>query len=147
MGESEHQVPEFRLDVRVEGADVDEQGHVSNIVYVRWIQDVAVAHSTALGYAHADYVGLGSFFVVRKHEVEYLRPAYAGEEVALLTHIARWRAASCERKTRIERVSDGALLCRATTLWAFIDIATGKPMRIPGEMKEGFGFAGVNARR
>lgn len=130
--------PEFRLRLTAAQADVDELGHISNIAYVRWVQEAAVAHSEAVGWAHADYLALGAVFVVRKHELEYLRPAYAGDEVELLTHVAWWRAAVTERQTEVRRVSDGALLVRATTLWAMVATATGRPTRIPLQLEDAF---------
>jgi acyl-CoA thioester hydrolase len=115
-------------------SDIDELGHVSNIAYVRWIQEVAKAHSAAVGLDHAAYLRLGAVFVVRRHEVEYLAPAYAGDEVRLVTWIEKWSAATSERRTRIVRASDGRELARATTVWAFISIETLRPRRIPAEL-------------
>ncbi len=129
---------DFRLEVVASADDLDEQGHVSNVVYVRWVQDVAMAHSVAAGWDHAAYVRFGAIFVVRRHEVEYLRPVRAGDRVALLTHVAWWRAATCERRTRIVRVRDGEELARAVTLWALISVDGGRPLRIPGEIAEAF---------
>jgi acyl-CoA thioester hydrolase len=130
--------PDFRLEVVASADDLDEQGHVSNVVYVRWVQDVAMAHSVASGWDHAAYVRFGAIFVVRRHQVEYLRPVRAGDRVALITHVAWWRAATCERRTRIVRVRDGEELARAVTLWALVSVDGGRPLRIPGEIAEAF---------
>lgn len=134
--------PEFRLRMTASADDVDELGHISNIAYVRWIQEAAVAHSEAVGWKHADYLALGAIFVVRKHEVEYLLPAFGGDEIELVTHVAWWRAAVTERQTRILRASDGALLVRAKTLWALVSIDTGRPTRIPRTLEKAFYAAG-----
>src|SRR5689334_18672732 len=45
--------PECRLEVTVDRNDVDGLGHVNNIVYVRWLQDVAMAHAFAVWLSHA----------------------------------------------------------------------------------------------
>ena len=34
----------FELAISVAQADIDEHGHVNNVVYVRWVQEVATAH-------------------------------------------------------------------------------------------------------
>jgi acyl-CoA thioester hydrolase len=133
--------PEFRLEVTAATEDLDQQGIVSNVVYVRWVQDVAKAHSDGVGWDHAAYVRSGAIFVVRRHEIEYLRPVRAGERVALITHVAWWRAATCERRTRIVRVCDGEAVARAVTLWAFISVDGGRPLRIPREVAEAFARA------
>lgn len=130
--------PEFALELTVEAADVDALGHVNNIVYVRWLQDVATAHANAAGVSHADLVRIGAVFVVRKHEIEYLRPGFLGERIILRTHVSWWKGASCERVTSIDRVSDGAVLARAKTLWAFVNAQTGKPTRLPPEVVNAF---------
>ena len=117
---------------------MDELGHISNIAYVRWIQDVATAHSTAVGFPHARYQGIGSVFVVRKHEIEYLKATFAGDDIELVTHVAWFRGATSERRTRIIRCGDGAELVRAATLWAFVAIDSGKPRRIPPEVSQAF---------
>ena len=130
--------PEFRMTMVASQEDVDELGHISNIAYVRWIQDVAVAHSDSVGYSQADYEALGAIFVVRKHTVEYLRSAFAGDEIILSTHIAWWRAAVTERRTQVLRGTDGVVLVEASTLWAFVSITTGKPTRISPELEAAF---------
>jgi acyl-CoA thioester hydrolase len=130
--------PEFRLDVVASTDDIDEQGHVSNVVFVRWVQDVAMAHSVAAGWDHAAYLRFGAIFVVHRHEVDYLRPVKAGERVGLITCVAWWRAATCERRTRVVRVRDGEVLARAVTLWALISVDGGRPLRIPRDLAEAF---------
>jgi len=130
--------PEFTLELTVEDADVDALGHVNNIVYVRWLQDVATAHANAVGVSHAELIRIGAVFVVRKHEIEYLLPGFLGEHITLRTHVSWWRGASCERVTSIERTTDRAVLARAKTLWAFVNAQTGKPTRLPPEIVAAF---------
>lgn len=112
---------------------------MSNIAFVRWIQEVAKGHSAAVGLDHAAYLKLGAVFVVRRHDIEYLAPAYAGDAIELTTWISKWGAATSERQTRIARAGDGRELVRATTVWAFISMETPRPRRIPPEVLEAFG--------
>jgi hypothetical protein len=53
---------------------IDIQGHVSNLAYVGWMQDVAIQHSAAVGWPLRRYLELGAGWVVRSHFVEYFRP-------------------------------------------------------------------------
>jgi acyl-CoA thioester hydrolase len=122
--------PEFRLRIEATADDVDELGHVSNVVYVRWVQDAAKGHSVAAGWPHDAYVKLGAVFVVHKHVIEYRAPAYGGDEVEAITFIASWSAATSERWTRIVRLADGKELVRAVATWAFVATDTGRPRRI-----------------
>jgi len=60
---------------------IDVQGHVNNLAYVGWMQDVAIEHSAAVGWPMRRYLELGAGWVVRSHFIEYLRPAFADERL------------------------------------------------------------------
>lgn len=124
------------LEVTVLAEDIDDLGHASNIVYLRWVQDAALAHTVALGLGQAEYRALGKAWVVRKHQIEYLRPALAGDVLSIETRVASMSVASSVRKTRILRA--GVELCRAETDWVFIELERGRPCRIPPEVKDRF---------
>jgi acyl-CoA thioester hydrolase len=130
--------PEYRMRLRAVATDIDELGHVSNLVYLRWVQEVAITHSSSVGWTHAAYVAAKNVFVVRKHEIEYVTSALEGDEIELVTWIASWTAATSVRKTRIVRVRDGKELARAATTWALVATDSGRPKRIPAEMIEDF---------
>ena len=83
------------------------------------------SHSRAAGFDLDLYRKMGGVFVVRKHELHYLLPTFAGDPLEVQTWIERWRAASCIRKTRILRLSDQAVVARATTVWALVSTTTG----------------------
>jgi acyl-CoA thioester hydrolase len=125
------------LSLRAAPADIDELAHVSNLVYVRWVQDVAMSHSAAVGWSHAEYRKLGAIFVVRRHTIDYIAPVLEGDELELVTWVAWWKAVSSERRTEVRR--GGTVVASAVTLWAFVDLETGKPRRIPDDIKEAFG--------
>jgi acyl-CoA thioester hydrolase len=127
-----------RLLVDVRPADIDELGHASNLVYLRWVQEAALAHSTAVGLDQAAYLARGEVWVVRSHEIQYVRPALVGERLAVDTRVASMSAANSVRRTAITRVADGTLLCRASTDWVFVDIARGRPRRIPEDVRARF---------
>lgn len=119
-------------------SDVDDLGHINNIVYLRWVQDAAGAHSEAVGFDLARYQSLGAVWVVRKHEITYLASAMGGDAIEIKTWVEGFKGASSPRRTEIFRVKDGATLARCITLWALIDPKSGRPTRIPPEMKEAF---------
>ncbi len=123
----------FRFPIRATSADIDELGHVSNQVYLRWVLDAATAHSVARGWGHAEYLAAGAVFVVRRHELDYLAQVIAGEDLVAETWVDAWKLASCVRKTEIRRGEQ--VVARAATTWAFIQLATGRPVRIPDELR------------
>jgi acyl-CoA thioester hydrolase len=138
--------PTFSMELVASAEDIDELDHVSNLVYVRWVQQVAEAHSSTVGYDHNAYRELGAVFVIRRHEIDYLAPAYQGDRIMLETWVESWKAASSVRMTRISRVARGhgaaepspIVLARATTLWALINLATGRPTRMPDKLRAAF---------
>lgn len=135
MTEAERFSDEHTIERVALPADIDENGHVSNLVYLRWVLDAAVSHSEAVGWDHAHYVQIGAAFFVRRHEIDYLAAAMEGDKVKVITHIASWSAATSIRKTRIVR--DGRELARSVTTWAFVGL-NGRPRRIPPEVLDAF---------
>ncbi|MCB9749021.1 MAG: acyl-CoA thioesterase [Myxococcales bacterium] len=129
---------EYRHRLTAAEDDLDELAHVNNVVYLRWVQDAALAHSRAVGFEISKWRALGAAFVVRKHEIEFLQPTFAGDELELVTWVERWRAASSLRETRVVRLRDEVLVARATTLWVFTSLETGGPARIPASVRESF---------
>ena len=126
----------YHLRVRVLPADIDELDHANNQVYLRWVQDAALAHSSSLGLGYPEYLARGAAFVVRRHEIDYLRPAVEGDELDVATRVAALGSATSERRTVIRRAGDGALIARAVTRWAFIDLRRGRPTRIPDDIRD-----------
>jgi acyl-CoA thioester hydrolase len=126
----------FLLRVRAAAADIDFLGHVGNLVYLRWVLDAALAHSTDRGLDEKAYTSRGQGWVVRRHEIDYLRAAFEGDELVIETRVASLAAASSLRRTRILR--GGEVLARAATSWAYVDFRTGRPIRIPEEVSRLF---------
>lgn len=119
-----------RYRLTVPASAIDENQHVNNVQYVQWMQDAAGHHADAAGCTAATQA-LGATWVVRHHHVEYLRPAFAGEDVEVLTWVSGRRKVRSLRKYRFVRVADGATLVQGQTEWILVDVASGKPRTIP----------------
>ena len=129
---------------RVVPAEIDRLGHANNLAYLKWMIDAALAHSAAQGWPGERYMQLGSGFIVRAHEIKYLRSALEGDEIVVRTWVADMRRFSSTRRYRIER-SDGELLATAATQWAFVEYATQTLQRIPQEVSASFEIVGDEA--
>ena len=123
-------------------ADIDEQDHVNNTVYLRWIQEVAIAHWKSLASAEAQRA-IG--WVVLRHEIDYKTPACLGDEIVLRTWVGEASRLKFERFTEIRRAYpepgrrvDNQLFAQARTVWVPIDWKTGKPTRVSAEVREKF---------
>jgi acyl-CoA thioester hydrolase len=125
----------FEMTVTVLPEDIDEQNHVNNTVYLRWVQEVATAHWQTVASREArERIG----WVVLRHEIDYKAPACLGGEVVLRTWVGKATRLTFERFTEIRRSGDGPLLSKARTLWCPVSAQTGRPLRVPAEVREQF---------
>ncbi|HEY4639417.1 MAG TPA: thioesterase family protein [Candidatus Udaeobacter sp.] len=124
----------FEMTVSVLSGDIDGQNHVNNTVYLRWVQEVATAHWESIASSEAQE-GIG--WVVLRHEIDYKAPACLDDEVVLRTWVGKATRITFERFTEIRR-SDGRVLSTARTLWCPINTQTGRPVRVPAEVREQF---------
>ena len=125
----------FEMIVPVVAADIDEQNHVNNTVYLRWVQDVATAHWRAIASREAQAT-IG--WIVLRHEIDYKAPATFGDQIVVRTWVGKASRLTFERFTEIRRQSDGQLLSQARTLWCPINEQTGRPTRVPAEVHTKF---------
>ena len=128
----------FTQTLIIPAAAIDELGHVSNVTYIAWMQEVAIQHSAARGWPVERYLQSGYVWVVRSHFVTYLRPAFEGETIELQTWVAKIKALSSLRKYRVLRPNDQTLLAEAETNWVFVELKTGRPCRIPDDLRTAF---------
>lgn len=117
---------------------IDGNGHVNNIAYVQWMQDVAIDHTSAAGWPPERYFKTGAAWVARSHFVEYLRPAFENDPVTIHTWVAAMEKRSCPRHYLFLRDSDRVVLARARTVWVYVDLKTGRGITIPEEMRAAF---------
>ena len=143
--------------VSVLPGDIDEQNHVNNTVYLRWVQDVATAHWKTLASAESQ-AAIG--WIVLRHEIDYKMPASLGDEIVLRTWVGKASRLKFERFTEIRRksgrsntesssgdidppqdgfaVANNQVLAQARTLWVPVDVRTGKPIRVSVDVRARF---------
>jgi acyl-CoA thioester hydrolase len=117
-------------------ADIDALGHVNNVVYVRWIQDVAAAHWHSIS-SPEERAELA--WVVVRHEIDYKAAARLGDALVARTWVGDHAGATCVRHTEIVRAGDGRLLMAARTTWCAVHPAQGRLRRIPDAIRARFG--------
>ena len=123
--------PVFEMVLTAGAEHIDQLGHVNNAIWVKWMEQVAVAHWEKV----ADPVHKDAYFwVVVRHEIDYLRAAHEGDRITARTWVG-----DAPRGARFDRFlefvgPDGKACVRARTAWAIIDKAAGKPIRVPPEV-------------
>ncbi|MET0294647.1 MAG: acyl-CoA thioesterase [Phenylobacterium sp.] len=111
-------------------SDIDENGHVNNVVYLRWAQELAIAHWEARAPEAAKAAWA---WVVLRHEVDYRRPLLLGESAHARTWVGTPDGPRFDRLVRIDG-PDGAMCAQARTVWCLVELATRRPRRIPDEL-------------
>ena len=117
---------------------IDENGHVNNVEYVKWMQDIAVRHSKARGFGADEYKVLGATWVVRSHKIEYFNAAFSGDHITALTWVSSLGRSQSLRKYKFIRSTDSKLLAKAETNWVYINTTTNRPCAIHEQVANGF---------
>lgn len=125
----------FETQIKVQSSDIDQLGHVNNVVYLKWTQDIATEH----WYASATKEQIETLlWVVTRHEIEYKRPAYYQDTVLSRTWVGKATKRYFERYTDFHLKSNGKILAKVTTLWAPVDLITKKRISVNSDVYEMF---------
>ncbi len=136
----------FTQSHRVGTAQIDGLGHTNNQVYVHWCQEIAWAHSQQLGIGLDDYQQLGRAMAIRHASYDYLQASYLSDPICVATWLT-----GCDNKLQLRRhfqilnSDSGVTLCRADMQLVCINLANGKPSRMPAQFKTVYGDAVVTA--
>lgn len=158
-GDDVSRASRFAACFRVRHYEADALGHVNNATWLHYLEHAATEHSAALGYSIERFAALGGAFIVRRHEIDCLRPAAPGDTLQVLTWPVSFAGARAIRDYEVRLVAPaaeasglpapadrfwpageeppGRLLVRARTLWVWVDPA-GRPRRIPPELHRVF---------
>lgn len=117
---------------------MDALGHVNNAVYLNYLEQAAIEHSEHLGFTFERYRALGGVFVMRRMEIDYRRPAIAGDTLAITTWLHEMRGVRATRRYEIRKLGEDELLVTAEALWVWVERATMRPRTIPQDMLEAF---------
>lgn len=128
--------PTYLKTITIPKNVIDENGHVNNVVYVQWMQDIAVEHYSSIGGIEAQ--GPGSTWVIREHKIEYFLPAFECDEIEIRTWVENVRRVRSLRKYEFVRKLDGKVLVKGETDWVFVDVKTGMPKAVPEKVMKVF---------
>ncbi|MFO0935301.1 MAG: thioesterase family protein [Gemmataceae bacterium] len=131
----------FEFTISVNASDIDRLNHVNNVAFVRMVQDAALKHWFHIAPAHAhDEI----IWVCRRHEIDYLKPAFLDQILHIKTWVGDPIGATWERLTEISRADDGTVLLKARTVWVLLDAKSGRPRRVDTVIKSWFEGRAVN---
>ena len=131
----------FTTKLRVRYHEMDALGHVNNAVYQHYLEQAAIEHSEHLGFNHQKYQELGGVFVMRRVELDYLRPAVAGDTLEVTTWLQQLRGPRAIRRYEIRKQGEEQLLVTAEALWVWVDTQAMRPRAIPRQLLDAFNQA------
>ena len=127
----------FGIGTVVRPDDADDLGHANNVSYLRWVLAAATRHWAQLRGQSPPEATAGVAWVVLRHQLEYLAPAFPGDELEIVTWVPTCTATTCERFAEITRA--GTVLARSASVYCAIDAATGRPRRISEAVRAAIG--------
>lgn len=124
--------------IRVRHYEMDALGHVNNASYQHYLEHAGIEHSEHLGFTLDRYRELGGYFVMRRVTIDYLRPAVAGETLAITTWLEKMRGTRAIRHYEIRKKGEEELVVTAEVLWVWVDAKMMRPKPIPKELIDAF---------
>ncbi len=128
----------FAMRRKVIFADIDQQQHVNNAVYLDYCEEAGFAASAMFGWPPERSIAAGWATLFRQVWIEYLQSAVLGDELEITAWLSDLRRVSAYRHFRIARMSDGAEIAHMTAQLAFINLRSGSPARLPAEVLQNF---------
>ncbi len=123
----------FSLPISIHANDIDELGHVNNVVYLRWVQEVAAAHWNFVASAE---LRKKYSWVVLRHEIDYRLPVFLEDKIIGSTWVGDYHGARFERFVKLCHAGSDKVVAEAKTMWCLLDGVTMKPKRIEEEILE-----------
>jgi acyl-CoA thioester hydrolase len=123
---------------RVEWRDLDSARHVNNSVYFNYIEDCGMQVAVHYGWPLSRSQEAGWAAVAREHHIEYKHPALLDDDLEISTWVTPNGRISADRFYSITRPRDGLQLAQARTRWVWVDLQTGRPIRVPADFMTDF---------
>lgn len=128
----------FRMRRQVAWEELDGRGCVNEGAYLDYVGECGIRVVAAHGWPVARMSAAGFAIILRRHQIEYLAPAFLGDELEIATWVGHVRRSTAMRYYVVTRPSDGRLLARVHTYAVWLDLATGRPIRVPAHFMEDF---------
>ena len=139
MSEERPAEREVVTPVRVIYADTDAMGVVYYGNYMRYLERGRVEYLRACGKAYKEIEAAGFQIPVAEVRLRYLASARYDDVIEVKTRLEELGGASITFGYRLERQGDGLLLAKGFTRHAVLDMAKGRAVRLPDEIREVFG--------
>ena len=115
--------------------DLDDLHHVNNVRYVQWIQDIAKEHWEVRA---TDQLKKKFIWVVIRHEIDYKKQAFLGDDLLIETFVGETTFVTSERFVNIKNAETGDVLVAAKSMWCLLDAESKRPTKITEDLRAVF---------
>lgn len=129
-----NKLPVLSETFEVKQEEIDNLNHVNNVVYVQWVNDIAVQHWQTV--ASQDLLDTYDWFMI-KHCLEYKGAAMMGDTIKISTQVGRATNVRYERLVEIRNATTDQLLVSSKSDWCAVN-KEGKPQRISDALRNAF---------
>ena len=124
----------FSLKIKVRYCETDQMGLVHHGSYVNYFEEARISWISNLGFSYSEMEKSGIILPVSKLSVSYLRPAYFDDELIVNVELAELPNARLIFNYTIKNKYE--VIVTGTTVLAFLNKKTKKPVRCPDYMLE-----------
>ncbi|HCW08868.1 MAG TPA: acyl-CoA thioesterase [Cytophagales bacterium] len=121
----------FTLNITVNSTHIDDMQHVNNVVYLQWVQEVALAHWNTVN----EDIRKKYNWVALRHEIDYKSQGFVGDELIAQTWVHSFEGVKSIRMVQIIRTTDNKLLAEARSTWCLLNAANNRPTKVPDEIR------------
>ena len=118
--------------------DLDMSRQVGDATLLQYVETCGFGVIAAHHWPAARMAAQGFAIILRRHQVENLASAALDDELEISTWVSNVQRASATRHYIIRRVADGTLMTRVDTLGVWVDLTSGRPIRIPPDFLADF---------
>jgi acyl-CoA thioester hydrolase len=130
-------MPKVKYDLEVYTYQIDIVHHLSNIVYIEWMEIGRIKLLEAMGLPIEELEKRGILPVLTETQIRYRKPIYFGDQVRGEIWVGELGAASAILKFRFYKNND-ILAAEGWQKGLFINVETKKPYRLRNEERERF---------
>lgn len=125
----------------VASCEVDSFGHVNNAVYLQYCERARNDYMLQCGLKFGDFKKWNAGPVLFRAVLDYKRPSVVDDELRIHGEIISRGRTRFQIVHRFERIIDQSIVCSAELEFAFVDLTTGRPCRVPAQFFGAFGIS------
>ena len=124
----------FSIKIKVRYCETDQMGLVHHGSYINYFEEARISWISNLGFSYSEMEKSGIILPVSKLNVSYLRPAYFDDELVVNVELAEPPTSRLIFNYTIKNKDQ--VIVTGTTVLAFLNKETKKPVRCPDYMLE-----------